>query len=66
MLIGPLWILDAVGTRRAQLEVISVFIVVFLVLVSSITVAKPFESLAATAALVFPPPSYKVLANLSR
>ncbi|MCJ1248357.1 hypothetical protein MMC30_005574 [Trapelia coarctata] len=54
MLIAPLWILDAVGTKRAQLEVISVFIVVFLVLVSSITVARPFESLAATAALVPP------------
>lgn len=59
MLIAPLWILDAVGTKRAQLQVISVFILVFLVLVSTITVARPFESLAATAALVPSPKPVK-------
>ncbi|MCJ1350419.1 MAG: hypothetical protein MMC33_000400 [Icmadophila ericetorum] len=49
MLIAPLWILEFVSGRRVQLEVITGFVVVFLVLIASVTHAQPSESLAATA-----------------
>ena len=50
MLIAPLWILAFVEGLIPRLGVISAFIVLFLVLLSITTVAKPFESLAAAAA----------------
>ena len=50
MLIAPLWILTYLGGLARRLAVISAFIVLFVVLVSWATVAKPFESLAAAAA----------------
>jgi len=51
MLITPMWILQALGGRTvAKLGTITAFIVVILGLVSYATVAKPFETLGATAA----------------
>jgi len=50
MLIAPLWILKAVSEPGPRLEIITVFILVFLGLIQSVTIAKPFETLAATAA----------------
>lgn len=50
MLIAPMWILQAVPSNSYKLAVITTFIVVFLGIVSYATVAKPFETLAATAA----------------
>ena len=48
MLIGPLWLLQHFTTAR--LVIITVFLVVFTLLLTIITVAKPFETLAASAA----------------
>jgi hypothetical protein len=50
MLVGPLWALEFVHGPVNRLGLITVFIVLFITLVSLATVAKPFESLAATAA----------------
>jgi ABC-type dipeptide/oligopeptide/nickel transport system permease subunit len=50
MLIAPLWILNAVQGTQQKLGVITMFIVVFLGMVSWATGARIFESLAATAA----------------
>ncbi|KAL5317452.1 hypothetical protein ACEPPN_014547 [Leptodophora sp. 'Broadleaf-Isolate-01'] len=50
MLLAPMWILQALDRSVLKLAVITVFVVVFLGLVSYATVAKPFETLAATAA----------------
>lgn len=54
MLIGPLWWLQHLSAHQpnlqARLEVITGFLVVFTILLSILTVAKPFEVLAATAA----------------
>lgn len=50
MLIVPLWILAYVHSTAVKLGVISGFVVLFLVLISFATVAKPSETLAATAA----------------
>ncbi len=50
MLITPLWILAFVGDLVTRLAIICAFIVLFVVLLSITTVAKPFESLAAAAA----------------
>jgi hypothetical protein len=50
MLIAPLWILLYVESPARQLGIITGFIALFLGLIQSVTVAKPFESLAATAA----------------
>lgn len=53
MLLVPLWILDAMQSKKAILGVISVFVVGFMLLVQVVTLAKPYETLAAAAALVF-------------
>ena len=45
-----MWILQALDKNNHKLGVITAFVVVFLGLVSYATVAKPFETLAATAA----------------
>ena len=54
MLIGPLWWLQhlALGAPdlSARLWVITGFLVLFVILLSVLTVAQPFEVLAATAA----------------
>ena len=50
MLLTPMWILQALNRDNDKLAVITAFVVVFLGLVSYATVAKPFETLAATAA----------------
>ncbi|TVY82180.1 hypothetical protein LSUE1_G002455 [Lachnellula suecica] len=50
MLITPIWILEVMVNPTRKLAVITVFIVAFLAMLSSVTVAKPFETLAATAA----------------
>lgn len=50
MLIAPLWILAVTHGRIPRLGVITSFIVLFLGLVAFTTTARPFESLAATAA----------------
>ena len=50
MLIAPLWILTYLGGLARRLAVISAFIVLFVIVISWTTVAKPFESLAAAAA----------------
>ncbi|KAK2058304.1 hypothetical protein LY76DRAFT_545012 [Colletotrichum caudatum] len=50
MLVAPLWILVFVAGELERLGVISAFVALFLALVSTVTVAKPFDTLAATAA----------------
>jgi hypothetical protein len=50
MLIGPLWILIYVVKPHQRLGVITGFIVLFYVVVAVATTARPWESLAATAA----------------
>ncbi|KAK5952926.1 hypothetical protein OHC33_006047 [Knufia fluminis] len=50
LLVVPLWILFHVSSRQNQLIVITIFIAFFLAIVQSVSVARPFESLAATAA----------------
>jgi hypothetical protein len=50
MLLVPMWILQALQNNYYKLAVITAFIVIFLGLLSYATVAKPFETLAATAA----------------
>ena len=50
MLIAPLWILTYLEGLARRLAVISAFVVLFTVLISWTTIAKPFESLAAAAA----------------
>jgi hypothetical protein len=50
MLIAPMWILQALTALIPKLRTITAFIVLFLGMISYATVAKPFETLAATAA----------------
>lgn len=50
MLIAPMWILDFLRTSVEKLATITVFMVAFLVIVSYVSSAKPFEVLGATAA----------------
>ncbi|CZR63284.1 uncharacterized protein PAC_13181 [Phialocephala subalpina] len=50
MLVVPLWILEFVTDEVVRLGVITTFVVLFLVVVVTISGAKPYESLAATAA----------------
>ena len=50
MLVVPLWILIFVHSRRFQLAVITICVALFLAIVQSVVVARPFDSLAATAA----------------
>ena len=50
MLAVPLWILYFVTSQTKQLIVITIFIGAFLALVQAVSVARPFETLAATAA----------------
>jgi hypothetical protein len=50
MLIAPLWVLSVVKRPHVKLTVITVFLVVFLTVLSFATRAQPFEILATTAA----------------
>lgn len=53
MLVGPLWWLQHLSAKdglKARLAVITGFLIVFTILLSILTVARPFEVLAATAA----------------
>lgn len=52
MLVGPLWLLQWISARgqNVRLSVISAFLIGFTLLLSMVTVAKPFEVLAASAA----------------
>lgn len=50
MLIDPLWILQALHGSYRKLGTITGFVIVFVLMLSYITAAKPFETLAATAA----------------
>ncbi|PMD29656.1 hypothetical protein L207DRAFT_593226 [Hyaloscypha variabilis F] len=50
MLVVPLWVLPNLEDMNAKLGTITAFVVVFLGLVAYTTTAKPFETLAATAA----------------
>jgi hypothetical protein len=49
-IIGPLWILKSQTSESTRLWTISGFLGGFAVFISIVTVAKPFETLAATAA----------------
>lgn len=50
MLITPIWVLQAMSGLRAKLVVITVFVLVFLMVLSFAMASKPFEALGATAA----------------
>ena len=50
MLVAPLWILHSTTNLQSKLIIITVFIIVFLLVLSFGMVAKPFEALGATAA----------------
>jgi hypothetical protein len=50
MIVSPLWVLEFVHGSIKRLGIITLFIVLFVMLLSVTTVAKPFESLAAAAA----------------
>lgn len=50
LLIVPIWILEALNNLKAKLGVITIFVFVFLVALSSAMATKPFEALGATAA----------------
>jgi hypothetical protein len=50
MIVSPLWILEFTHGPNKRLGIITLFIVLFISLLSVTTVAKPFESLAAAAA----------------
>ncbi|KAK0708111.1 hypothetical protein B0H67DRAFT_496968, partial [Lasiosphaeris hirsuta] len=50
MLIAPIWILQSLDTLIKKLDVITIFVLAFLLLVSFAMVARPFEVLGATAA----------------
>lgn len=49
LFIAPLWILQALDQLRQRLAVITSFIFLFLLVLTSSTLGKPFEVLAATA-----------------
>ncbi len=50
MLVGPLWWLKFKSNPMVRLEIITGCILLFAILLSVVTVARPFEVLAATAA----------------
>ncbi|KAJ2902169.1 hypothetical protein MKZ38_000967 [Zalerion maritima] len=50
MLLGPLWILQFVGDNVRRLAIITGFVVLFALTLFAATQAKPFETVAATAA----------------
>ena len=50
MLVIPLWVLQFLSDDVVRLGVITAFMILFLVVIATISGAKPYESLAATAA----------------
>jgi hypothetical protein len=50
MLLAPMWWLEFVSVRETRLKIITGFICVFIAIMSTATVNKPFEVVAATAA----------------
>lgn len=50
MLITPIWILEALNGIRYKLAVITIYVFVFLLILSLAMYTKPFEALGATAA----------------
>jgi hypothetical protein len=52
LLIGPIWALQFVADNVKRLVIITGFIVLFTVVLTSAVAAKPFETLTATAAYV--------------
>ncbi|KAF2465012.1 uncharacterized protein BDR25DRAFT_295794 [Lindgomyces ingoldianus] len=50
MLLGPMWWLEYVSNSRKRLVIITVFIAIFMGLMSTATVNKPFEVVASSAA----------------
>jgi hypothetical protein len=50
MLLAPLWWLEYVSSSEARLKIITGFICVFIVVMSTATVNRPFEVVASTAA----------------
>lgn len=54
MLIAPLWLLQHLSSEKNDLKtrliVITAFMVAFTIMIIVVTVAKPYETLAATAA----------------
>lgn len=50
LLIVPIWILETLENLKVKLGVITIFVFVFLVILSSAIATKPFEALGATAA----------------
>jgi hypothetical protein len=60
MIVSPLWILEFVHGSIKRLGIITMYIVLFITLLSVTTVAKPFESLAAAAAYVHVIPKLEV------
>ena len=59
MLIAPIWILQALESLVMKLVTITIFISVFLLLISFAMVSKPFEALGSTAAFVKSDNSYR-------
>ena len=53
MIVSPLWILEFTHGPNKRLGIITLFIVLFISLLSITTVARPFESLAAAAAYAY-------------
>jgi hypothetical protein len=50
MLLAPLWWLEKVSSSETRLKIITGFIIVFMVAMSTATVNRPFEVVASTAA----------------
>lgn len=50
MLVTPIWVLNSLESMNSRLVVITIFTIVFLLVMSFAMVAKPFEALGATAA----------------
>jgi len=53
LLLIPLWVLQAMNDVKAVLGVISVFVLGFTILVHIITIARPYETLAATTGYLY-------------
>lgn len=52
MLVAPLWIMSRVKGMTARLTIITAFVVAFVPVVAFVSVARPFETLVATAGYV--------------
>jgi uncharacterized membrane protein len=50
MLLAPMWWLECVSDSKARLRIITGFVVVFILAMTTATINRPFEVVAATAA----------------